>query len=502
MSHMPSFVTSSLASEDAKSGKLRPKTSAEWNRLLAYINDSTGGPTSYWLFQDHDTAAVDVNAKHTLTPTIAGASYCSFQNPLAGWDSLSVGTVNHTGTDIGFVKQHGTLPDPAAKSYLQIGYVWLSTAPTNGLDWGFMSTTDGAIYVGIKNGTAYPTTGSASGEISRGSQPLPIGSMFPIALKHDITRNIVKAYLPNEVLCQTFVSSGANTGEVDFGVAAASGLYASNAYYNYGALFIGAAAEKSDATIGALLTAMGWQIGWWSPPAADPTTKKFYPGATLQWQSLGIVPPQNCWPLQESAGVSANDIINDCLLVSQAGVTNGNASGSRMALKTTDGLATSYAGSTDSRLGSPATKSQALLVAATITAATTGSASYWSWVAGFDSIEFNAIEVTTAGKMLFYQDGNWSNPGNLDHRGAEHLFLLVYNFTAQTSTLYTDLEKIAGPTFTQDANTAGVFVGSHSGIPSCGELVDFLASYAGPAAEFDDTAARDLFTRLGWTVPW
>jgi hypothetical protein len=500
--HSPTFTTARLTSFDAQLGKLVPATNAEWDTLLGSLGDSSGSPRSIYLMADASTQASDVNNVHNLPPTTPGLPYVSYQNPIPGCSGVGIG-INNAAVDIGFVKQHGTLPNPATTSYAVLAYVYLRSAPS-GADQGFLSVSDAAIYAGIKQNTLLPMLGSGGPEATRGSVPLPIGQLFPVILKHDIARSAIKFYTPYEILQMGYSSSSSNTGEVDFGVALASGLYAANAFYRYGALFLGAAAERSDAQWASILVGLGWAPTWGIAPVVDAASQKYLPSTVQGWEALNEVPPSSCWPCTESYGVVLADTIGDCYLSAQANTAvAASVSGwRRTGLSVTGNLNAVYAGSTDSRLGNPASKS--LLALAYVYIATGyGSASFWSWVFGFDALQFAAVSVTTGGKIGCYQNGGFAAGGSLDHRGTVRPILFMLDITNQKSTIWTDLETISGPTFAADNNGAGFFLGNHAGaVPSAACTVLGAALWVGASAEIATNQARALLNRLGWTTLW
>jgi hypothetical protein len=493
-----------VTTRDATSLKLVPATSAEWDNLLGSVGDNTGGPTSIYLMQDASVGAVDVNGTHNLLEVVAGAGHYSYQNSMTGWTRKAVGT-SHANVDIGFVKQGGSLPSETTHSYLLLAYVMIQS--DSGVDTGILSVCNASFRLGMKTGTRYPSIGDSGGERSVGSKALPLGTVIPVWIKYDITRKTIKVYTPYEIVNQFYSGPSASGPEIDWGVALATGLYASNALYAYGAAFIGPAAEKSDAAIGAITEAMGWDISWADTTVVQdgPGTAVYCPQGALQWRSLLIAPPTLEWALQETSGVVYTESEKDCLLVGQAGTSAGGAltGWTRRGLATVDGTVSCYANSSDTRLPDPRTTSVAMLLYANVSAAAFGSAgSLWSWIFGLVNGYFQMALMDTSGHVGMYTNSVITR-GAIDHRGVVRPYLLVYDVTNARLVLYTNAEKVTSSSF-HLADTAGqIALGSTSPVVPCaGFKAALFAAWSGAQAEYNDAKARTLLQKLGWTVSW
>jgi hypothetical protein len=500
------FVPSGLnnVTIDQKSSKAVPQNNTEWSLLFAKAGVSNSGPTSIYPFQNSASPITDVNGVHNLGAVSANHVY---QQTITSWSRLGAGNV-YTAVDNGFGKQHGTLPDPATNSYLMMGWVGLAAAPT--ADAGLMSTTDGALYGAVKLTTLLPAIGNSGGESSRGSTALPSSGQFPIALKYDVTNKVIKFYTPSEIINKAYATAGANQGEVDFGVALASGIFAATANFTYGALWAGPSAELLDNDIGAIWNAAGWSPSWYITPSSDSTSHIYTPLAKNQWTRLGIPPPSFTWSFQESSGFVFNDYGG---LVGNAPVTLGGTNSASASLaqsvsgwttksiKTTDALASQVFSSADTHLPSPLSTSQALLIYVQINAATGGATPFWSWIAGTGTGQVLAIHVDTSGH-LGVDVGSISHvTGTVVQTGSVIPVLLVYDKTGSRIILYTKGERIVATYNGLSGIGQGIYFGSNSAssVKAAGVNILWAAMWQGSAAEFTDTGAHNMLTSLGWT---
>lgn len=489
---------------DAQSGKATPATATEWSTVLAKAKDMSGGPASIYLMQDMSGGAADVLGSNQLLETGAGAGHFSYRNVVPGWSRLALGTIHGT-VDIGFVKQGGNLPSEQMNAYLLLAYVMIMNDA--GVDTGILSTCDASFYAAIKTGTRYITTGGSGGPVATGSKALPIGSVFPVWLKYDpFTAKVVKVYTPYEVIGQQSLTPSDQGPEVDFGIALATGLFASNARYLYGTLFTGAAAQKSDATIGTITQQLGWDVTWADAIVPQDGPLDIYvPRGPAQWSARRLAIPGHQWPLQETAGITYQDV-SDCPLIASAGITGGNAipNWSRFGLATVDGTVQQYAAANDSRLPDASQESVALFLLADVQAAAHGTVgTLWSWIGGFETPQFHFFHMQPGGQVGVYGGGPLTS-GTVDHRGSVHGYLFMIDRTNQRVVLFTDQEKIVSSSYVAPTAYGQTCLGSPSNVvPAVGMLATDLIELAGADAEFSDADARSFFANLNFpAVPW
>lgn len=483
---------------DDISGKGVPTDVSEWRSLLTYAGvDTSLVPTSVYSFQDAATAITDSEGVHDL-PGIGDSHY---RTTIPGWARLGAGH-DYVASDNGFVKQHGTLPSPDTTSFMVLAYVMLASTPT--ADAGVVSLADNAFYGGVKQTTAKPTVGTSG----TGNTALPVNEVVPVVFKIDVTNSVTKFYTPYEIIQRGFTSPDANAGEVDFGAALATGLYAADAEYVYGALFLDAAAEMSDADIKAVLEALGWTVTW-GTATPDATSGKYFPVTADEWTARGIRAPTQVWSFSESDGlVMANSVghiplsktSGEYARITHAQTVTGQT---RKAMKFLDTYANQQVHSADTRLPDLATTSCAMLTRMYVTSATPaggGFAPYQTWVFGFGPAQSLSVHVSATG-VYGVSVGDSQFDGAATKLNADVPALLVYDVTGSRIILYTPDEKITCTYAAQSGK--GVHVGSHNAtIPAPTMYVSEAALWEGTDAEFTDAEARQMLQYLGYTVAW
>ena len=485
---------------DTLSSKGVPVDDTEWSAVLADAGVTSGGPTSIYTFQEASGQILDVNLAHDLL----NLNNCRYSQPITGWTRVGAGHA-YVASDNGFVKQHGTLPDNTTNSYMMLGYVALASTPS--ADAGIMSLADNAFFVGVTATDALLTTGTST----TGSHAMPVDSVVPVLFKTDITNNVFKVYTPNEILNRYYAAMTVNTPEVDFGVAAASSLYAADADYLYGSLWIGTGAEMTDDDVGKMLVSLGWTVPWVGTPTADATSSKFYPLSTSQWTALGITPPMSAWGFQETAALTVPDYINRITLDKTGGnyLSIGHSAAvpgqTRLATSFADGVVQQDLHSSDTRLPDLSTTSCAMLCTTYVTAATPaggGFAPYQCWMYGFGVSQLCSAHVSATGVYGITVNGAGQFEGIVAQLNTNVTGLLVYDVTGSRVMLYTPAEKITG-TFANQGATTGLHVGTQNpDIPAPAMKVSHAAFWSGADAEFSDAEARSMLQALGHTVAW
>jgi hypothetical protein len=212
--------------------------------------------------------------------------------------------------------------------------------------------------------------------------------------------------------------------------------------------------------------------------------------------------PGSVWGCQDSASPLGDAIGGITLPASGAGGTYQNAvSGwSRFGISTAS-LNVRWSNNTGPDPGATSV-AQLVLTTVAIPSTTRGifqvsSSANPLWVTG----------TVTTGVMNLNCNGTIVSGSSNHANGAVHAFLLVYNRTAGSVTLYSDLEKIVG------TYSAGVVKGSTAatgtGIGSNGtnsgstSLAVYSAEFSGSAAELTSAQAKTLLTTMGFTgIPW
>lgn len=486
---------------DALSGVMTPATALEWDILHAAIGDGTGGPTEFWQCQEAATPLAGGNGRFVLNGVGTGANL-AYQTAVTGWSRKGVSVITDP-TDHGFSHQGTGLPDPGATSYLFYALVQLNGAPAT--DQGFIGINNAAYYAACKTGTKYLATGTSAGQASASSSALPIGSVFPVFIQYSIALQAAKVYTPFGVVDLGYTNqSGA---ELILGVASASSLFSASATYLQAALYTGTSADKSEATIGALMRAIGFSVSWFDAAA---TAGLYYPLAANQWNALGIVPPLVAYSLQESAGGASTNIINSAIAEIPVATTavavgaTGVPGSSRVAFSIADAASGPKFGApflNAALLPDMATTSAAMLVELTVLSATHGTGPFWSWCFGLGALQLVSVHVDTAGRFGIYVEGT-PTTGTIVQLGNRVRALLVYDVTHSRAILYTPAEKITG-TYAADAQAKGFNLGNdNGGVPAPHALLSHAAIWSGSAAEFTDAQARATLQKLGETVAW
>lgn len=232
------------ASQDGTSGIYVPADATEWGNL------ALTAPNFQWGCQD---AASPLAAAIGGVTLAAGGSGQTYQDAITGWSRKAVGTQDNTTED--WVSSSASLPDVSATSVLLLLY-WKPPAanPAASRRVCLMGTTTTVsvqvssagkpiLFAGANNGTA---TNAVTGS-----------SPIPLVVKYNRTGSESKLFTLNEKLSVAF--SGTATGkQVLLGGA---GVAAQNEFL-YAALWTGAAAEMSDATIKSMLQTLGWAPSW------------------------------------------------------------------------------------------------------------------------------------------------------------------------------------------------------------------------------------------------
>lgn len=231
------------ASQDATSLIYVPASPQEWANL------GLTAPDFQWGAQDASSPLAAAIGGITL----AQASTPSYQNTITGWSRKALGTADNTGQD--WSSTNAGLPDVASNSIL-LYLIWkpptanpaaarriaaIGTSPATSMQF----TAAGKVtFIGGAN-TATSTT--------------DIHNSAPIALvlKYNRTGSETKGYTLTEKITVTFSGTGTGKSVIIGGSSAAA-----QQNFLYIAMWKGANAEMSDATVKAMLQTLGWTISW------------------------------------------------------------------------------------------------------------------------------------------------------------------------------------------------------------------------------------------------
>jgi hypothetical protein len=233
---------------DATSGKSVPGTSVEW---LAFIADKQLGitaPDGLWLMQEASGTLQDsIGMVHLAS---IGSVAAQYQQTIAGWTRRAVKSVD--GSDVSFSNTTDALPVVSNTSMTVLMYYATTTNPQGkrsilvaGCCAGYATVSiDGARHFGLQ----VNTSGNATGTLDHGSE------VIPLVLKLDKTSSRQVIITNRETITPPYTQLGSFKGLF---LAAANGG-APEGRWLYMAAWYGANAEMSDASISALIKALGW----------------------------------------------------------------------------------------------------------------------------------------------------------------------------------------------------------------------------------------------------
>ena len=233
---------------DATSGLKIPQTGAEWTALAV---SGVAAADSIWRCQEASGVLADSGANATPTPlTLSGTG--TYANVVTGWASKGLATAD--GVNGSWKTTGGAAANPASASQLMLGYILVSNTPTVNRDvMEFYAS--GALAVRI---TVTPRTALKVGGGATTGTNSPVGSVRPFVMKYDHTGLAVALYTDQEKLIGTYAAQAS----ISIGLGGFNAASPPTANYLYAAAWYGAAAEMSDATIKAMLQALGWTIPW------------------------------------------------------------------------------------------------------------------------------------------------------------------------------------------------------------------------------------------------
>jgi PKD repeat protein len=247
-------VSASAWTVDATSSKGRPATGAEFAAFLA-ANSGTlsawSSPTSLYTCQDAASPLADQIGAFSLAMSGTGDAY---QQAISGWDAKAATLTD--GTAAGWRSLSASLPDISTTSILVLAYVRMpASAPAA---TRILALVGGAVTANVRlvGGTGVFSTVSGANAAS-GATNMAGAGVVPVVLKVDRTGSIQTAYSLSEKLSPTFgvTMTGKSAYLGSNGAAAAVG-------YLWAARWDGAAAERTDAQIKALLQALAWSPTW------------------------------------------------------------------------------------------------------------------------------------------------------------------------------------------------------------------------------------------------
>ncbi len=232
---------------DETAGIYVPADATEWDTVLAAAGISSGGPSHLWLLQE---------AASPWSDTIGGVSMAQGGSGVAGnqtatgWtrkgvkasvaDSYIIGDVGgNYNTTSGLLLQCFTLADPAANKFI----AGLGTTIAEGA-----GLAPGPLLRAVSNASA------ANGAVAH-------SGITAIVTRYNRTAGSLTVMSPLETVAAPVFQAQGVADDLCF-MLGDGGAAATLSVMVYAALFEGAAAELSDASVRSLLETLGWEVTW------------------------------------------------------------------------------------------------------------------------------------------------------------------------------------------------------------------------------------------------
>lgn len=232
---------------DATSGKGVPNDATEWAAIVSAFSLAMGSPNHLWLCQEASGNLADTIGGKTLT----AGNTPGHQQAVTGWSRKAVG---HSGAASGQTFNNTTMANLNASSVLVLAYIKFNQSTV---------ATRSIMFHGVSAGNDFQSLVSSnsmrlrSGGNIGNSASSHVGQVRPFVLLYDRANSRNCLFSDIEKLSVTF---GAVTGAEFRLTCSLSTDTSADAQVLYVAHWEGTAAERSDAEIKALLTALGWSV--------------------------------------------------------------------------------------------------------------------------------------------------------------------------------------------------------------------------------------------------
>lgn len=237
-------VVASLWAIDESSDIAVPADSTEWDAFVAANSLAMGTPEHLWLFQEASgNLAASIGGK---TLTVSGTPL--YQQTETGWTRKGI---RASGAAANQFANNATMT-AAATSVMVLVFARI-TQPT---------TTHQRVYYGGASSNAFEgASGSPNMRYRTGASATTgasshVGQVRPFVILHDETNNRMALFSDIEKVSPAFAARSGTTIQFQFGTTDTAALTS----VLYACAWSGAAAERSDAEIKAMLTAMGWSV--------------------------------------------------------------------------------------------------------------------------------------------------------------------------------------------------------------------------------------------------
>lgn len=229
----------------------------------------------------------------------------------------------------------------------------------------------------------------------------------------------------------------------------------------------------------------------------DAASGKATPSSSTEWtafiaaNALSVAVPDSLWLLQEASG-NPSDSIGAFPLTAAGAVTYRQAlSGwTRVGVGLTDGVNSQF-GTTSASLPTGGTASQTVLIIGNIPAAPAANRNIYEGQTG------STIRINSTPRVVAISGANVAT-GTVSPAGTTRPYVYRENFTAATSTVMTDQEKLVPVHGTISGRNLRI----GSSATSVAGVVGYACAWYNANAEISDANMKSLLQAMGFAIPW
>lgn len=240
-------VVLSGVTQDPSSLLYFPANASEWTTTLGAAGDAAGGPSDQWSCQDASGALANAIGSITLA---AGGTAASYRQTVPGGSRL--GIAGSDGATTTFSSTNAGLPDPTTTSYLLLLMMYLTAAPASQRTMLQYGTT----LPHLLALTTTPILRLQGGGLASGTKN-PTSSLRPVWFQY---------YVPTDAIGpRGAIITDQEPRTTTKRASVSKNLILSLNFSGYVAgvtLFTGAAAQRSNAQLGAINTVLGFSNQW------------------------------------------------------------------------------------------------------------------------------------------------------------------------------------------------------------------------------------------------
>lgn len=229
--------------KDATSGIYAPATLSEWNTTMSAAGLATGAPSAVWPLQEASGNPADVLGAYPLT-----ATSLTYQTAVSGWSRKAVSwTASSTS------KAATSIPNTSSSSVLLLLYFYMGATPGGTRALGGFGGGTGATIEVLTTGNLRCADGANTAD---GATAMTANVVQPTVLRYNNTAGNTTLYTDKEKITPLYAALSGTTvaiGSANSVTTVAGGCL-------YGVMFLGAAAELSDAQVKSLIQTLGWTV--------------------------------------------------------------------------------------------------------------------------------------------------------------------------------------------------------------------------------------------------